>query len=157
MDMKNKMELIHIECGKDNAIAIYKIADMVIKFSIGDSKYDMDIGYGFETNVNHSDGIISYELDTYDESYIAHMKLPNNVPTIIKLNKRQLDWWLHNGCTNFCCNDICCGADDGGIIYVSCSEFNWFPYDEWLKLEHHPYEHVIIQVLYEFSMYFNTK
>jgi hypothetical protein len=138
-------ELIHIECGIFNGIAIYRLGDKVLKFHLKTPKYN-DFG---EFRVS-TEFIIS-EYGPKHDGYV-----PKNIPTTIELTDEQADWWLTEDSLPLPSmednsSEVAGGkirVDDTLVIAVITKDNQVVPFDNWKTTPHDHYEEMMFNVFH---------
>ncbi len=141
-----KAELIHIECGRYNGIANYKVGDHVLRFELGTPNYN---DYG------------EYRVDTelmpipYSHKYVG--SIPANIPNI-ELTDEQAAWWLdvdkeiHDDM-----GQVAGGSTEEGIFSVFDSDYNLLPFTEWQKRTSNAHDHFMYNVLATFYKWIRSE
>lgn len=141
-----KIELIHIECGTFNGIAIYKFGDKILRFELGTPNYN---DYG-EFRVS-----TEFEILNYDKIYEGF--IPKNINFNIGITNDQYEWWLSENKELLKYMEdmqISGGRSENNDLLIYNKENNWVSFSDWEKMEHDPYEHVMYNIFYKFYSWY---
>lgn len=147
------LELIHIECGTFNGIIRYKFRDKVISFRLGTPKFN---DYG-EYRIGFEDDLILYSeyIEKYPRNYKPSFDLNITVSSDIAniwFNNIRFSWpdLPPKELTDLDDDDgyISSGKDEDGDFCIYLTK--WIKYNDWLLLNHKPYDDLIFKVAYRF-------
>ena len=149
----NKVELIHIECGIYNGVAIYKIGDKLLPFELGTPHYN---DYG-EYRVDTDFKFIKSLNGGHERGYV-----PENVNPFIELSDEQLEWWLNKNrsFTELGYQEnlqFAGGKSEENIVIVDTkNDHNLVKFTDWEKREHDPFEHLMFNVFNVFYHWYQS-
>lgn len=139
-----KAELVHIECGTFNGIAIYRVDNKILKFELGTPHYN---DYG-EYRVN-----TEFEVFEKDDGRAA---IPGKD---IQLTLEQYNWWMNEKTelTEFMQEAQVCGGKNKNDFVVIDKDNEMIKFSEWETREHDAYEHFMFHVLKNFYFWYREE